>query len=66
MITEFVVTCRKVINLGNYQSIHVEASLTVVVAEGDDYRALRTRAQADLKELLDETYRSQMQKGATP
>ena len=63
MIKQFVVGCSKTVNLGNYQSIRVEASLTIEVVEGDDYRALRTKAQAELKALLDETYRSQMQKG---
>jgi hypothetical protein len=60
MITEFRIGCAKTINLGNYQSIRVEASVTVAVPEGDDFDVLRQKAQGELKTLLEDTYRAQM------
>jgi hypothetical protein len=60
MIREFVVGCSKTINKGNYNSIRVETSLTVVVAEGDDFAALKLRALQDLKQTLEEVYKSQL------
>lgn len=65
MISEFVVGCEKVINLGNYQSIRVTARVTVVVPEGDDLMQLRRQAQEELRSMLEETYKSQM-KGSAP
>lgn len=59
MIKEFEIRCAKTINLGNFQSIRVEASLVVCVPDGDDYAALTRKAQEDLRELLDQTYKAQ-------
>jgi hypothetical protein len=60
MIREFHVGCHKVINLGNYQSVRVEAGLTVVVPDGDDYELVKRQALQDLKVLLEDNYRVQM------
>ena len=66
-ITQFVVGCSKTINLGNFQSIRIEASVTVAVPEDeteDGYQQMTANAQAELGRLLEETYRSQMKRGA--
>lgn len=59
MILEFTIGCSKTINLGNYQSIRIEGSLRVAMAEGESIDDLRARAQAELKRLLEDTYRAQ-------
>jgi len=59
VITEFRIGCSHTVNLGNFNSIRIEASLTVAVPEGDDYQALCDRAQTALRELLEDTYRAQ-------
>ena len=59
MIREFSVSCSKTVNLGNFNSIRVEASLTVAVPEGDSFEELKRLAQVDLGILLEETYKSQ-------
>lgn len=58
-LIEFSVGCSKTINLGNYQSIKVEASVTLEVHEGADMHELREKAQKELHDLLEETYRAQ-------
>lgn len=63
MIVQFVVGCSKTINLGNYQSLRVEATVTVAVAEGETIDDLKGNAQQELKRLLEDTYRAQY-KGA--
>jgi predicted short-subunit dehydrogenase-like oxidoreductase (DUF2520 family) len=57
MIKEFSIGVAKTLNMGNYQSMRVEASLTIAVSEGDDYGVLRRQALTDLKALLEENYR---------
>lgn len=59
MIREFEISVSKTINLGQYNSIRVEASLTVCVPEGDDFAELKRLAQEDLALLLAETYKAQ-------
>lgn len=58
-LIEFSVGCSRTINLGNYESIRVEASVTVEVHEGADLGELRADAQRQLRVLLEETYRAQ-------
>ena len=60
MIKEFVLGCSKTVNLGNYNSIRVEASVTVTVPEGDDFAALKAIAQEDIKIMIEETYTAQL------
>ena len=59
MITEFRVGCSKTINLGDYQSIRIEASVTVAVPEGEDLPTAKHLAQLELKSLLHETWQAQ-------
>ena len=59
MIREFTLGAAHTINLGNYSSMRVEASITVTVPEGDDFEALKEKAQSELRRMLEETYRAQ-------
>lgn len=61
-IIEFSVGCSRTINLGNYSSIKVEATVTVEVHEGCDWGELKEKAQKELRALLEETYRAQYKK----
>ena len=62
MITQFTVGASHTINLGNYESIRVEANIVFSIQEGDDYVKARTEAQATLRTLLEDTYRCQRTK----
>ena len=59
MIKQFSIAAAHTLNLGNYQSFRVEASLTIEVPEGDDFEVLKDKAQSELRRLLEETYRLQ-------
>lgn len=59
MITEFRIGCSHTINLGDYNSIRVEASITVEVGEGVNAAELKEGAQRELRALLEETYKAQ-------
>lgn len=58
-ITTARVSAAKTINLGNYNSIRVEADVTAELADGEDLEAVGPRLQAELKRLLEDTYRHQ-------
>ena len=58
-MTEFTIGCSKTINLGNYQSLRIESSVTFTVEKGDSIAGLKAEAQKQLKALLQETYQSQ-------
>ena len=67
MISEFRVGCARTINLGNYESLRVEASVTVEVAEEDhlsdaSWNAVKDAAQQELRRLMEQTYREQHKK----
>jgi hypothetical protein len=59
MITQFTIGCSRTINLGNFESMRVEASITFSVEEGDDPATLKVEAQAALRALLEQTYKAQ-------
>lgn len=59
ILKEIRVGIARTINLGNYESIRIEAGLTVAVAEDDDLDAAHAALQADLRKLAEETYRAQ-------
>ena len=59
MIIQFVVGTSRTINLGNYESVRVEASVTVSVDEGADLTEIKKAAQVELRSLMEETYRAQ-------
>ena len=65
-LIEFTVGCSRTINLGNYESIKVEASVTMEIHEETDLEELKTRAQTELRQLLEDTYRAQHKKNAGP
>lgn len=59
MITEFRIGCSHTINLGDYNSIRVEATVTVAVEDGAKVIDLLGGAQAELRRLLEDTYKAQ-------
>jgi hypothetical protein len=59
MITELRIGFARTINLGNYESCRVEASVAVSLMEGDDIKEAKESAQAELNLLLKETYTAQ-------
>lgn len=58
-ITAIHVGVSKTVNLGNFNSIRVEASLTAEPGEGEDPAEVKGMLQAQLKELIEQTYRAQ-------
>ena len=63
MIKQFSIGASHTMNLGDYNSYRVEASLTVEVPEGDDFEVLRDKAQSELRRLLEDTFRAQRKHG---
>lgn len=59
MIKEFTIGAAHTINLGHYESMRVEASVTVHVTNEDDLDQLRNNAQVELRSMLEETYKRQ-------
>jgi hypothetical protein len=59
MIKGFKVGVSHTINLGNYESMRVEAEVTVD-AEGLEWETLRHDAQEGLKTLLADTFKAQV------
>ena len=58
-VVEFKIGAGHTVNLGNFNSIKVEAGLTIQVQEGSDLTKLRAQAQEVLRNMLEETYRAQ-------
>lgn len=58
-ITEFSIGCSKTINLGNYQSIRIEASVTVQMDPKETLADASAAAQDELRQLLEDTYKAQ-------
>lgn len=58
-IREFSIGCSKTMNLGNFQSLRIEASVTVSLQDGDDLKSAKAEAEQELKALLEETYQAQ-------
>lgn len=59
MIKEFSISFSRTINLGNFASARVEASVTHIVSEVCDYETEKNAAQKELRQLLEETYKYQ-------
>jgi hypothetical protein len=61
MVTQFTVACSRTINIGNFESVRVEASVTITVPQngGQALESLKEMAQAELRNLLEQTYRQQ-------
>lgn len=59
-ITEFSIGCSKLINLGQYQNIRIEASVTISMDDPSESLATASAAaQQELRRLLEETYAAQ-------
>lgn len=58
-VSELRVGAARTINLGNFESLRIEASVTMNIAEGDDVAAVQIKAQAELRQLMEDTYRAQ-------
>ena len=58
-ITEFSIGCSKTINLGNYQNIRIEASVTVSLDANESLADAGDAAQQELRQLLEATYKAQ-------
>ena len=56
-ITEFSVGCSKTINLGNYQTTRVEASITVEMVPGEN--EVISKAETQLRRLVEDTLKAQ-------
>jgi hypothetical protein len=59
MISQFSVGVSRTINLGNFESLRVEATIRVEVSEDGDLEQLKLDAQTQLRRLLEETYMAQ-------
>lgn len=59
MIKEFTIGCRRTINLGNFENVRIEASVTFEVEERQNLERLGQEAQRQLRQLLEDTYRNQ-------
>lgn len=59
VIREFIVGVSKTINLGNFQSLRVEASVTVSMDPGETLADASAAAQDELRQLLEDTYKAQ-------
>lgn len=70
IIKEITVGAAHTLNLGNYQSMRVEASMTVIIPEGfgdtgnnaGNFDMIKIEAQTELRRLLEETYKAQRKK----
>lgn len=59
MIKSFTVGVKHHVNLGDYESMEVEASATIEMKDGESIVPARIRAQEILKDLLAETFEAQ-------
>lgn len=59
LVTSFMLGCSKTINLGNYQSIRIEASVTVSLDVNETLADASAAAQDELRQLLEQTYAAQ-------
>lgn len=65
-LTEVRVGAARTLNLGNYESLRIEAGATVAIEDGDDMAAVKAALQVELRGLLEETYRAQHRPKAEP
>ena len=61
MITQFSIGCSRTINLGNFESLRVEATVRVDCPEDGDFPMMKIAAQTQLRQLLEDTYKAQYQ-----
>ena len=60
-IPQFSVGTSRTVNLGNFESLRIEASVTIDLSDEDnaDMATARSNAQKFLRQLLEDSYRSQ-------
>ena len=61
-ITEFTIGCSHTLNLGNFESLRIEASVTCELPEGEETADVVAKANAELRGLLEETFKAQRRK----
>lgn len=61
-VTEFSVGASRTINLGNFESLRVEATVTFVTEAERPEQEQREQAQVELRHLLAMTYQNMMKK----
>lgn len=64
MIKGFSIGCSRTINLGNFESMRVEASLQIDISEKEHYDDCVIGAQRELRALLEKTYLAQRKEKA--
>lgn len=64
-ITAFTVGASRTINLGNFESLRIEASVTVETDPAKPEQLQRDNAQTELRNLLEQTYRNMTGKKGT-
>lgn len=60
MIKQFTVGFGRTINLGNYESARVEASITMEVENAENLKLAEQVAQTELRQLLEATWKAQL------
>lgn len=58
MVKEFTIGCSRTVNLGNFESVRIEASITVIT-DIEYSQELTGDAQKELRKLMEDTYRHQ-------
>jgi hypothetical protein len=65
-IIEFAIGVSHTVNLGNFESMRIEASVTYQVGENDKLEALKLQAEQELTQLCRETYLAQRKPKQVP
>jgi hypothetical protein len=65
-ISEFTISVGRTINMGNYENLKIDASVTVQMAEGDDYAVTKQEAREELRSLLESAYRAGIRRTRKP
>ena len=58
-IKEFTIGAARTINLGNYESMRIEALVTGIKEDNESWEASKNLVQLELRKLLEETYLAQ-------
>ena len=59
MIKMFRVGCSRTINLGNFESLRIEATVEIEPDPETPWENTKVSAQTELRQLLEETYKAQ-------
>jgi hypothetical protein len=55
-VREIRLSVGRTINLGDFNSLRLDAGLTVAVSEGDDLHAIRQEMHQDLEHMIEEAW----------